>query len=222
MNKRDTLTKKQQEIYNFLYKYISDNGKSPTIYEIAKAFKVRSLRSVTQYLDSLQRKNLIQRSRYAKRGIQLTEDKKPFEEIIQVPVFASAGCGNPSIIAERTFDEFIPVSSKLTEGKKENLFVIKAIGNSLIDANIKDGDFVLVEMTENVKNGDLVAVIINETAVIKKIAFADNAIILNPVTKNPEYQPIILNKNFKIFGKVIRTIKIERNNDYQIVPIIEH
>lgn len=220
MRNRDILTKNQQRVYQLLKGYIAKHGEAPTISEMADKLGVTSLRTVTQYLESLQRKGLIRRDRYVQRGIRLIEDQMPNDEFIMVPVFASAGCGSPSVIAERTFDEFIPISTSLANGKKENLFVIKAIGSSMVDAGIKDGDFVLVEMTEDVKTDDLVVAIIDDTAVIKQIRFANNAIILNPVTTSPEYQPIILKKDFQIFGKVIQTIKVEKE-DYQIVPIHE-
>lgn len=220
MKKRDTLTRNQQRVYEFIRDYLTEHGQSPTLTEIAEAIKARSLRSVTQYLESLERKNLIRRERYAKRGIRLVEDESPFEEVVQVPVFASAGAGSPSIIAERTFDEFIPVSRELVDGK-ENVFVIKAIGSSMVDAGINDGDFILTERTQNVETGDLVVAIIDDTAVIKKINFANNAIILNPVTSDKSHRPIIMRRDFKVFGKVIDVIRVEKIDDYEIVPLNE-
>ncbi len=62
--------------------------------------------------------------------------------------------------------------------------------------------------------------IIEDTAVIKKISFADNAVVLSPVSKDKSYQPIIiLEKDFKIFGKVVKVIKVEADDDYQVVPL---
>ena len=141
-------------------------------------------------------------------------------ETIDVPVFASAGCGSPSVIAERTFDESIPISSELVAGKK-NVYVIKAIGNSLAEAGIKDSDFVLVECTEDVHANELVVAIIDDNAVIKKLQFAENAIVLEPVSNDPQYKPIIMQKDFQVFGKVIQIIKVERNEEPRIVPLNE-
>ncbi|MEK7498780.1 MAG: S24 family peptidase, partial [Patescibacteria group bacterium] len=84
-------------------------------------------------------------------------------ETVQLPVFASAGCGSPSVIAERTFDEFIEVASNLITGKKKaNLFVIRAMGNSMNEAGIEDGDYVLVERIVDMEYemGDTVVAII--------------------------------------------------------------
>ncbi len=219
MKKSDILTKKQLMVLDLIKDHIIKSGEPPILSELAKQLNLSSIRSVTQYLEALERKGLIKRDRYAKRGIRLIEDKKTSSETIQVPVFASAGCGSPSIIAERTFDEFISVSKDFTDGKEDGLFVIKAIGGSMLDAGIKDGDMVLVQMTNDIHANDLVVAIIDDTAVIKKITFANNAVILNPVSHDSSYHPIILKQDFKVFGKVVRVIKVEKNEDYQVIPI---
>lgn len=216
MVRNRTLTKNQARVYEFVKLQLAKLGKAPTLSEIATELGVSSLRSVTQYLEALQRKGLIRRNKYAQRGIELIEDRSGTDEIVQVPVFASAGCGSPSIIAERKFDEYIPVSKSLI-ADRENVYVIRAVGESMIEAGIQDGDFVLTEMTSNVANGDLVVAIIDDTAVIKKITFANNAILLYSISNDPAFQPIILKRDFQVFGKVIQVIKVERGDDYQLI-----
>lgn len=221
MKRRETLTKKQREVFELIKGRILKRGESPTLAELREKLEAKSMRTVTQYLEALQRKGLIRRDRYVARGIRLIENEEQSGEMVQVPVFASAGCGSPSVIAERTFDEFVTVTKDFAEGKKNNLFVIRAMGNSMVDAGIRDGDMVLVEMTSDVRDNDLVVAIIDDTAVIKKIMHANNAVILNPVTHDPKFHPIILKRDFQIFGKVVKTIKVERGDDYQIVPLVE-
>jgi repressor LexA len=218
MRNKDTLTQKQQRVYAFIKQRLSKGQSAPTLAEIAKEISVKSLRSVTQYLEALEQKQLIERSHYATRGIRLASPKNADNELIQVPVFASAGCGSPSVIAQRTFDEYISVTSDLIKNKK-NVFVIKATGQSMRDAGISDGDFVLVEQTEAVENGDLIVAIIDDNAVIKKLSAANNAVILYPVTNDPKYRPIILRQNFLVFGKVIEILKVEQDDDYKIIPV---
>ena len=218
MKKNSTLTQRQQKVYAFIKQCISRDGEAPTLAEIADDLKAKSLRSVTQYLEALEHKGLIERDRYSARGIRLASRQTEKDELIQVPVFASAGCGSPSVIAQRTFDEYIPISQSLVDGKK-NTFVIKATGHSMRDAGISNGDFVLVEQTEHAENDDLVVAIIDDSAVIKKISFANNAVILSPVTEDLQYRPIILRRDFTIFGKVIEVLKVEQNDDYEIIPL---
>lgn len=222
-NTKVTLTKLQQEVLDFISQYIYKNHESPTIAEIAKAMKKPSTRSITQYLDALASKGLITRERYKSRGIQLINPSKKESFTITLPVFASAGCGNLSVLAERIFDEFVDISTNLVKGrKKENLFVIKAVGKSMQGADIYDGDLVLVEKIDDkdIEIGDIVVALIDDNAVIKKYVRADDVIVLNPVSKDKSFRPIIIDgsSTYKIFGKVLRTIRLPKVQDYQYVP----
>ena len=91
-----------------------------------------------------------------------------------------------------------------------------------MDAGVKNGDYVLVEVTEAVSPNDLVVAIIDSFAVIKKIEFANNAVILNPVSSDPQYKPIILRRDFRIFGKVIDVIRIQPKAELEIVPLYQN
>jgi len=218
--RKSTLTKNQQRVYEFIRARIDEDGRAPTLGEIATEIEASSIRSVTQYLEALERKSMIRRNRYAQRGISIVDSEVAEEEFVSVPVFGSAGCGSPSIIAARDYDEYVRVASSIMNGKGDNLFVIRATGRSMVDAGIPDGSFVLVKMTDSVVTGDLVVAIIDDTAVIKKISYADNAVILSPVSKEKGYEPIIiLEHDFKVFGKVVRVITVDSEDDYQVVPL---
>lgn len=221
MTRNLNLTSKQSQVLEFLRSYIKKHGESPTVPEMATALGLSSLRTVTQYLEALERRGLIRRARYQKRNITLLEDQGE-EETVLVPVFASAGCGSLSIIAERKFDEFAPVAKSLMpSNKKSRLFVIRAVGDSMQDAGIYDGDLVLVEKTDDIVSNDIAVVIIDDTAVIKKITFANNIIVLHPVSGDAAFKPIILRRDYEIFGKVIDIIKKPIEEDYTVVPINE-
>ena len=216
-----TLTPKQNKFLKVLKEYIEKKGESPTVKELVKLLKLSSPRAVTQYLDALERKGLIAKSKYQERGIRIIEDSKGSNSTtVTIPVFASAGCDNLDIFAERTYDEYICVASELLQNKsKRNVVSIRATGQSMVDAGINDGDYVLVELTEIVFENDLVVAILDGCAVIKKLELANNAIILKPVSSDPQYRPIILNKEFKIFGKVIDIIRMPQKGDIEVVPL---
>lgn len=223
MNKiTSLLTPKQKKFYDTLKEYIERNGKAPTIHELAAALDLSSPRAVTQYLMALERKGLIVRSRYQRRGIVLRDESEvSSDQTVTVPVMASAGCDNVSVLAQQTFDEYVCVDSELLQGRSKDAVVsIKAVGNSMQDAGINEGDYVLVEITQSVSENDLVVAIIDSFAVIKKIEFANNAVILKPVSSDPQYRPIILNKDFKIFGKVVDVIRRPQRGDVEIVPLV--
>jgi len=212
------ITRKQGQVFEFIKSYRQKRGFSPTLEEIREGLKIGSIRSVTQFLETLESKGLIKRNRYVRRGIELIEERDSKTSLVSLPVFGSAGCGNPNVLAEQKFDEYISVSSDFIGNNNGRFFVIKAMGRSMIDAGISDGSFVLVEKTEDIKSGDLIVAIIENFAVIKKLEIANNAIILKPVSSDPEFKPIILGRDFQIFGKVIRIIKIEKpEDDYQII-----
>ncbi|OGZ54739.1 MAG: repressor LexA [Candidatus Ryanbacteria bacterium RIFCSPLOWO2_01_FULL_48_26] len=216
-NKIKKLTGKQKQFYESLRKLIEKRGESPTVAELVRLMRFSSPRAVTQYLEALEQKGLIERRRYERRGIRLIEDGPV---TVNIPIIASAGCDNVSVFAQRNFGDYICVATELLQGKnKDNVACIKAVGDSMVDAGIKEGDYVLVEVTEAVSESDLVVAIIDSFAVIKKIEFANNAVILKPVSSDPHYKPIILNRNFRIFGKVIDVIRVQAKGELEIVPL---
>ncbi|MCR4328374.1 MAG: transcriptional repressor LexA [Patescibacteria group bacterium] len=221
-NKIIQLTAKQGRFYESLRKLMEKKGESPTVTELVTLMKFSSPRAVTQYLEALQQKGLIERSRYVRRGIRLVMPKKDEPMTIQIPVIASAGCDQMSIFAERNFDDYVCVATELLQGKKvDNVVCVKAIGDSMCDAGIKEKDYVLVEVTEIAEAGDLVVAIIDGFAVIKKLEIANNAVILSPVSSDPKYKPIIVNKNFRLFGKVIDVIRMQAKGEIEIIPLYD-
>jgi repressor LexA len=235
------LTEKQKRFYESLKKLIEKSGESPTVAELVNLMKFSSPRAVTQYLESLERKGLIERRRYERRGIRLREFITEGEDglggyavsgsgnvaTINVPVVASAGCDQMAILAQRNFGDYICIATELLKGvKKDNVVCVKAIGDSMVDAGIKSGDYVLVEVVgrgeDTVSDGNLVVAIIDSFAVIKKIEFGANAIILHPVSSDPQYKPIILRNDFQIFGKVIDVIRMKPKADMEIVPLYQN
>lgn len=215
------LTAKQKKFFEALKSYIAKHKQSPTIGELVHRMGFSSPRAVTQHLASLERKGLISRERYKERGIELRILGNTWEsETITVPVIASAGCDAMKVFAEKSYGEYICVSNELVRGKNiSNIVSIKAIGNSMDDAGINEGDYVLVEMTQMIAENDLVVAVIDGFAIIKKIEFANNAVILRPVSTDPAYKPIIMHRNFNIFGKVIDVIRRQQHGDLEIVPI---
>src|SRR3989344_2045241 len=127
------LTQKQKGFYEALKSFIKKNGSAPTVAEMVKVMNFSSPRAVTQYLMALERKGLVKRSRYQKRGITVVEPGAIMTaNTVAIPVISSAGCDNLNIFAENNFNDYICVSSELLQGKKkEKVISIKAIGNSM-------------------------------------------------------------------------------------------
>ena len=194
---------------------------SVEIEEMAKKIKVSSLRTVTQYLEALEKKGYILRTKNKKRSIELIrKPDRELEEIVMLPIIGAAACGGLNVYAEESFNEFIQVSRSFLGNRRENdVMIIRAFGLSMQDAGIEDGDLVMIECTEDIKNGDVVTAVIDGMAVIKKITFTQNAVILDPVTSIGSYQQIVLRRDFRVLGKVIHVIKAVQHEDVELVPI---
>ena len=207
------LTQKQQKTLDIIKKFIARNGFAPLITELRENLKLKSLRSVAQRLESLEAKGFIRRERFKHRGITLLEDINPLSPggTIRIPVIASAGCDQMEIYAEEKSDEYISVDQKII-GHHKDIVAIKAAGNSMVDAGISNGDYVLVEVRGDASENDRVVAIIGDMAVIKRFHRKANAIILQPESKNGGYSPIIMHEDFQVFGKVISVIPNSYNN----------
>lgn len=208
MPRQTTFTPAQEKTFSFLKSYIGKNGQAPTMLELCKEFKLRSLRSVTQRLEGLERKGLIKRDRFQHRSIQIIRGDRSgiTSGTIQVPVIASAGCDAMEVYAQDEFGEYILVDKNLIS-VHTNIAAIRAVGDSMQDAGIRNGDYVIVEVTEAVEDGDRVVAIIGNMAVIKQYKKADGVVFLNPENKDGGYHPIIVGQeDSKIFGKVLSII----------------
>lgn len=218
--KKTTLTAKQQETLDYMRSFSAKNGQAPTITDLAKGLGLESLRSVTQRLESLEAKGFIKRDRFKHRGITILEGNPAAPAgTVQVPVVMSAGCDAAEVYAQGVYDEFLMLDKTLTEGKND-LVVVKAIGNSMIDAGIHNGDYVLVEVTENVSNGDRVVAVLGDMAVVKKLHVTPSAVVLEPESHGNGYSPIIMSgENSKILGRVLSVIPMSApDDDYQFIP----
>jgi len=153
------MTQKQQEVLRVIRHFIEENRQSPTVNELADLLKVRSLRTVMQYLEALEKKGLISRSRYQTRSIRLLNDNSESKAVL-LPVIGSVGCGGLTVYAQPVFDEYIKIDRDFLQGKnQENTVVIRALGNSMVDAGVSNGDLVLTERTTDVNSGDKVVAI---------------------------------------------------------------
>jgi repressor LexA len=175
---------------------------------MGKEFKLKSLRSVMQRLEGLEKKGMIARERFQHRSIQILKGDSSGISMgtIRVPVIASAGCDAMEVYAQDEFGEYILVDKNLLS-VHTNIAAIKAVGDSMQDAGIRNGDYVIVEVTEAVENGDRVVAIVGNMAVIKQYKKADGVVFLNPENKDGGYHPIVVSQeDSKIFGKVLSII----------------
>ncbi|HMN19650.1 MAG TPA: S24 family peptidase [Candidatus Moranbacteria bacterium] len=203
---KQKLTAKQRRVYEFLRERIMA-GAAPTVTEVACFLGVSSTRTAAQHLEALEKKGLIRRSRYLKRGIFLVEAPAK-SALVTLPVVSSAGCDNMEVFAQQNFCEFVTVDRSFLGGVDEKKVVaLRAVGESMVEAGIATGDVVLAQLTEDICDRDKVVAVVDGMALIKQALFSENALILRPMSKDSQYKPLIMRRDFRVFGKVIEVIK---------------
>lgn len=216
------LTKNQQALYDYIKSYMTKYGYAPTVTEMRDELNVNYINSITQLLSSLEKHGLIFRKPNQHRGVYLVEhSNKDFSTTI-VPVLSSVGCDNLQILADQNYSDFLTIDSSFTKNAKNEVVAFKAVGSSMVDAGIENGDYVLAEKTENIDSGDLVVANIGDMSVVKRIRFTPSAVVLNPESKNKKYHPIIMRDNSRVFGKVIDIIRMSSDNEITYEPIEEN
>ena len=185
------LTKRQREILNYLTVYTEQNGFAPSFEEIAENFGYNSLATVHEHLTNLERKGYIKRSYNESRAIEiLPSDASP--RAVELPLLGSVAAGMPIEALESNETFCVPDNMV---GRGGNHYVLRVRGNSMVDEQIKDGDFVVVNQRERADNGEMVIALINgNSATVKKYyRERDGRIRLQPA--NETMQPIYVHEN---------------------------
>lgn len=205
-----SLTKKQQRFYELLREAFTALGRAPTLEELKSHLEsngwgeIRSLNSLTQYLDALESMGRIRRSG-GKCGIELAETA----DMVQVPFLpAPVSCGAPTHIIEEQATSHLTISRKLVR-TPGSTYAFRTSGDSMDRAGIDDGDIVLIEATNEIRDGDRVLASINGMGTVKRFRKNEYAVTLLPESSNPTHTPIYLHESddFLIGGKVVGILK---------------
>ncbi len=200
--------RRQREILDFLNGYIEQYGHAPTLSEIAKHLGVKSLATVHEHLQVLEKKGLIKKSNGLVRSIELI-DKKIGNIVkgIELPLAGFIAAGTPIEPYTDPTATFAVADNMLSKNKKS--YVLQVKGESMIDDGILDGDFVVIEETNQARNGDIVVAMMENGVVTLKRFYRDkDQVRLMPA--NPAMQPIIT-KNVTIQGKCVGVIRRYQN-----------
>ena len=199
------LTKKQHNFLSFLTKYIRENGYPPTIREMVYHLKLASTNSVKKYLDILERKGYIKRIPNSPRAIEVCAET-PGNQAKLIPVVGRVRAGAPHLAVE---DITGHLAMDASVARWDDTFFLRVEGDSMIDAHIQDGDFVLVKSQQTAESGDIVVAIINDEATVKRFFKRDDSIYLEPA--NSTMKPIIIREDqaneMMIAGKVVTVLR---------------
>jgi repressor LexA len=198
------LTKRQKEILDYITGFIEENGYAPSFEEIAQAFGYSSLATVHEHLSNLQRKGYIRKSYNESRSIETVPPDGSLSGL-ELPLLGAVAAGLPiEAIRDR---ESVSVPVDMVRSGKEN-FVLRVEGNSMIDEQIRDGDYIVVSAQPTAEDGEVVVALVGgESATVKKLyREPGDRIRLQPA--NPTMEPIIVDApDVAVQGVVVGLIR---------------
>jgi len=194
---KETLTKKQRQIFDYISQFIGNFGYAPSYREIADHFGYSSVATVAEYISILEEKNYLNKESLTARSISITANEES-----GIPLMGAIAAGSP-IEAIRT-NEFIDIPKDMI-GRRT--FALKVRGSSMINDGIFDGDYVIIEATHSARNGDIVVALLdNENVTLKRFYNEKGGVRLQPA--NSRMSPLrVAKKRVTIQGKVKGVIR---------------
>ena len=194
------LTKRQKEIFDFIGKYAAKTGYPPTVREIGKAVGLHSSSTVHAHLANLEKIGLLRRDPSKPRAIELLFDKakRTIRPANWLPLVGQVAAGAP-IVAEENIEEYIEVPDII--GGEDGDYILNVRGESMVEAGIFEGDYVVVRPADDAANGEIVVALVGEEeATVKRFFREDDHIRLQP--ENETMEPIRTTEA-SVLGKVV-------------------
>ncbi len=200
------ITKKQQEILDYIKDEILSKGYPPAVREICEAVNLKSTSSVHSHLETLEKNGYIRRDPTKPRAIEICDDSFQMvrTEMVSMPVVGQVAAGQP-ILAQQNIDSYFPVpADRVPKGES---FILNVKGDSMINAGIFSGDQIFVNVCNTANNGDIVVALIDDSATVKTFYKENGHIRLQP--ENDTMDPIIV-EDCQILGKVFGVMRFFR------------
>jgi repressor LexA len=192
------LTKRQREIFDYIRRYLRKYGYPPTVREIGNALGLHSPSTVHAHLAKLEQIGMLRRDPTKPRAIELMVGKaRRALKGPGIPVVGNVAAGEP-ILAEENIEDYYEVPSVI--GGEGDDYILKVRGDSMKDAGILEGDFVVVRPTDEAANGEIVVALLGDEATVKRFYRERNAIRLEP--ENEAHEPI-RTQDAELLGKVV-------------------
>jgi repressor LexA len=192
------LTKRQQEIFDFIKRYSAKHGYPPTVRDIGKAIGLTSSSTVHAHLANLEKIGLLRRDPTKPRAMEVLVDKaKKVVAPAGLPLVGRVAAGQP-ILAEENVEEYVEVPQ--IAGGDEGEYVLRVQGDSMKNAGILEGDYVVVHTTETARNGEIVVALMDEEATVKRFFKEKDHVRLQP--ENEALEPI-RTRDVQVLGRVV-------------------
>jgi repressor LexA len=192
------LTKRQQEIFDFVKRYAGEHGYPPTVRDIGKAIGLTSSSTVHAHLANLERLGVLKRDPTKPRALEVLVDRaKEAVSPSGLPLVGQVAAGSP-VLAEENIEEYVTVPG--IAGGDQGQFVLRVKGDSMKDAGILEGDHVIVCKQDTAKNGEIVVALVGEDATVKRFFRERDHVRLQP--ENEALEPI-LTRDVQVLGRVV-------------------
>lgn len=201
-----TITEKQSEILEYIKAQILERGFPPAVREICEAVHLKSTSSVHSHLETLEKNGYIRRDPMKPRAIEILDDAFNLtrREMAQVPIVGRVAAGEP-LLAEQNIEDYFPIPVERLPNNQTFLLQVK--GESMINAGILNGDYILVEQTPSASNGEVVVALVEDGATVKRFFKENGHYRLQP--ENDTMDPIIVDE-VTIVGKMIGLLRFMR------------
>ena len=201
------ITPKQQEILEFIKESILNRGYPPAVREICEAVHLKSTSSVHSHLETMEKNGYIRRDPTKPRAIEIIDDNFNLtrRELVNVPIVGTVTAGEP-ILAVENIEGYFPISPEFLKNKQT--FMLKVRGESMINAGIYSGDYILVEETPVASDGEIIVALVEDSVTVKRFYKEEDHFRLQP--ENDALEPILvpMDTPFSIVGKVIGLFRI--------------
>ena len=196
-----SLTKRQKEIFEFVKKYAGEHGYPPTVRDIGKAIGLTSSSTVHAHLANLEKVGLLRRDPSKPRAIELLDRAlEPIRNLVRpegLPIVGAVAAGQP-ILAEENIEEYVQVPQ--AAGGEDGEYILRVRGESMIDAGILEGDYVVVRPQDSARDGEIIVALVGEEATVKRFFKETDHIRLQP--ENATMEPI-RTRDVRIMGRVV-------------------
>ena len=196
----DDLTPRQKQILEYIRREVRTKNYPPSVREIGEAVGLSSSSTVHAHLAKLEQKGFIRRDPTKPRAIELLADDPPpayVPEVVHVPVLGQVTAGLP-VLAEENIEDYFPLPKMMVH--RDTVFLLRVRGDSMINAGIMSGDYVIVRQQETAANGEIVVAMLDGEATVKRFYKEKDHIRLQP--ENEFYEPIC-SPDVRVIGKVI-------------------
>ena len=197
------ISDKQREILEYIKAEILNKGYPPAVREICEAVKLKSTSSVHAHLETLEKNGYIRRDPTKPRAIEIVDENFNLtrREMVNVPIIGRVAAGEP-ILAVENIENYFPIPAEFMPN--EQTFILQVQGESMVNAGILDGDYILVEQQTTANDGDMVVALVDDSATVKTFYTENGYYRLQP--ENDFMEPIIVS-DVMIMGKVIGTFR---------------